>query len=101
VFTLVFYDVASLGTYGEIHCTDCSQLEILEQELRKVVPGIKTTDEICGIDGKRCGLRFEKGLDVFFKGRIVWWITQQLSSSGWELITVDAGTRYFKRVRVT
>ncbi len=72
------FDVASVGSYGEIHCTDDTQLNILEQELRRIIPGLKTTDEVIGLNGRRCGLRFEKGLDVFFKNRVVWWMIEQL-----------------------
>lgn len=94
------YDVACIGSYGEIHCTNSDELDRIEQALSEIAPGIRSVEETCYFNGKRCGLRFEKGLDVFFRGRVIWWMTQQLSASGWELVSVDSGTRYFKRRRI-
>jgi hypothetical protein len=93
------FDVASVGTYGELHCTDDAQIDLIEQKLQNVIPGVKVADTEIGIDGKRCGIRFEKNLDVFFRNKVTWWLIAQLCASGWQLISVDAGVRYFVRTR--
>ena len=64
-----------------------------------MIPGLAIADEVIGLNGRRCGLRFEKSLDVFFKNRVVWWLIEQLCANGWQLVSVDAGTRYFVRLR--